>query len=714
MSDVVDRAREEFFAEAQEIVEGLGRDVLALDDTLQKGNADPDLVNDVFRAVHTLKGLAGLFGAVRLSSLTHELEELLDDLRLGRVALDDRTLGLLFRATDVCGRLLQAERDGDEGTLPEVEELVASLRRGAPSAPAAGPGQFDLDPGVLAVLTEYEEHRLRANVEAGLALYRLRVRFALMTIDESLERLKTTAKPYGEIITYLPTGAGADVDTIELDILLASKEPIDVLHGALGPLGAEIEPIARRGSRPPSAASTPLPPAPAQRAPSAVAPPPRLAASPSVGPGPLAAEPGRDASLRSVSQTVRVDIRKLDLLMNVVGELGVVKSGLERLDERLRSGAGAREIRADLVRLERSFERHLEAMQQGILEVRMVPLGQVFDRLARVARQLSREADKDVHLVVTGAETEVDKLIVEELSDPLMHMMRNAIDHGIETATERVRVGKPEVGTIALNAFQKGNHVVIELEDDGRGIDTERLVQAALRRGAIGAEDVRSTSRKDILNLVFLPGVSTRSQDVSEVSGRGVGMDIVKTNIGRLGGVIDVQSELGIGTKLTITLPITLAIIRALVVEVAGRSFAIPLTNVQEAVVMPATGIHVIDDRETITLRGATLRIARLSTLFDLRPGDGGSAAGPSSGREYVVVAEAGPNRLGLVVDRLIGGQDVVIKAFGPSLRNVRGFAGAADLGDQRLGLVVDTLALLDELSGGRGRNLTADGGARA
>ena len=181
-----------------------------------------------------------------------------------------------------------------------------------------------------------------------------------------------------------------------------------------------------------------------------------------------------------------------------------------------------------------------------------------------------------------------------------------------------MRVGKPEVGTIALNAFQKGNHVVIELEDDGRGIDTERLVQAALRRGAIGAEDVRSTSRKDILNLVFLPGVSTRSQEVSEVSGRGVGMDIVKTNIGRLGGVIDVQSELGIGTKLTITLPITLAIIRALVVEVAGRSFAIPLTNVQEAVVMPATGIHVIDDRETISLRGATLRIARLSTLFDL------------------------------------------------------------------------------------------------
>ncbi len=693
MSDVIDRAREEFFAEAQEIVEGLGRDVLALDDALKTGAPDPDLVNDVFRAVHTLKGLSGLFGAARLSSLTHELEELLDDLRLGRAALDDRTLGILFRATDVCGRLLQAERDADEGPLPEMEELLVLLRGGTAAAPAPGPDAFDLDPGVLAVLTEYEEHRLRVNVDAGMALFRLRVRFELMTIDESLERLKTTAKPFGEIITYLPTGGGADVDTIELDILLASREPMEALTLVLGPLGAEIAPVGRKGGSPPQSGK------PSAEAPRPVAMPRLPTARPSIGPMALTPEGGRDASLRSVSQTVRVDIRKLDLLMNVVGELGIVKSGLERLDERIRSGASAREIRADLARLERSFERHLEAMQQGILEVRMVPLGQVFDRLARVARQLSREADKDVHLVVTGAETEVDKLIVEELSDPLMHMMRNAIDHGIETAAERTRVGKPEIGTVALNAFQKGNHVVIELEDDGRGIDTERLVTSALQRGAIGADEVRSTSRKDILNLVFLPGVSTRTDTVSELSGRGVGMDIVKTNIGRLGGVIDVQSELGIGTKLTITLPITLAIIRALVVEVAGRAFAIPLTNVQEAVVMPEGGIHVIDDRETISLRGTTLRIARLATLFELRPP--GVAA---LGREFVVVAEAGPNRLGLVVDRLIGGQDVVVKAFGRSLRDVRGFAGAADLGDQRLGLVVDTLALLDELSGGRAR----------
>lgn len=696
MSDVIDRAREEFFAEAQEIIEGLGRDVLALDDAHKRGAQDPELVNDVFRAVHTLKGLAALFGANRLAALTHELEEVLDELRLGRRPLDDRALNLLFQATDICGRLLQAERDNDDAPFPDLTEFLATLRGDTPeSAAGASLAAFDLDPGVLAVLTEYEEHRLRTNVEAGFSLYRLRVRFELTTIDESLERLKATAKPYGEIITYLPTGAGADIDRIELDILLASKETLELLTTVLESVGAEIEAVPRVGGR----RASQHPREPNTPAPAAIA---RATSHPAALGGPP--EALREASLRSVSQTVRVDIRKLDLLMNVVGELGIVRSGLERLDDRLRVGANVREIRADLVRLERSFERHLEAMQQGILEVRMVPLGQVFERLARVARQLSREADKDVHLVITGAETEVDKLIVEELSDPLMHMMRNAIDHGIEASSERLAVGKPEVGTIALNAFQKGNHVVIELEDDGRGIDTERLVTAALNRGAIGADEVRSTSRKDILNLVFLPGVSTRSHaEVSEVSGRGVGMDIVKTNIGRLGGIIDIQSELGIGTKLSVTLPITLAIIRALVVEVAGRSFAIPLTNVQEAVVMPAGGVHTIDERETISLRGSTLRIARLATLFDLRDPTQPGEAAPA--REYVVVAEAGQNRLGLVVDRLIGGQDVVIKAFGPSLRNVRGFAGAADLGDQRLGLVVDTLALLDEMSTGRARS---------
>jgi two-component system chemotaxis sensor kinase CheA len=359
-------------------------------------------------------------------------------------------------------------------------------------------------------------------------------------------------------------------------------------------------------------------------------------------------------------------------------------------------------------------------MQQGILEVRMVPLGQVFDKLARVVRQISREADKLVNLVITGAETEVDKLIVEELSDPLMHMMRNAIDHGIETRGEREAVGKPALGTIALNAFQKGNHVVIEIEDDGRGIDTARLLEASVRRGVISADDARSISRAEILNLIFIPGVSTKTE-VSETSGRGVGMDVVKTNIGKLGGVIDVQSEVGIGTKMTVTLPITLAIISALVVLVEDRLFAVPLANVQEAVVLDPAAVRVIDGREVVTLRGSTLQLCRLARLFELEtqanqpttngwpsnsgtgaPGsanaDSRPAARPTSTRQYVVVTAVGARRLGLVVGTLVGEQDVVIKALGPSLKGVRGFAGASELGDQRIALVIDAPSLVDEL----------------
>jgi two-component system chemotaxis sensor kinase CheA len=427
--------------------------------------------------------------------------------------------------------------------------------------------------------------------------------------------------------------------------------------------------------------------------------------------------------------------------MNIVGELSIVRTTLARLVERLRAQHVERELAADVQRLLRTFERHLDAMQAGILEVRMVPLGQVFDRLARVVRQISREANKDVNLVITGAETEVDKLIVEELSDPLMHMIRNAIDHGIETRAEREAVNKPHMGTIALNAFQKGNHVVIEIEDDGRGIDPRALVEAAIRRSVILPDAARMLSRHEILNLVFVPGLSTKV-DVSEISGRGVGMDVVKTNIGKLGGVIDLQSEEGIGTKVTVTLPITLAIISALIVKIGERLFAIPLANVQEAVVLDPNSVRIIEGREVVTLRGRTLQLCRLARLFNLDgvhdgpngwgttlerdPSDVGLRAltegmydgtGPKPkvameanprGREYVVVTMVGARRLGLVVGTLVGEQDVVIKALGPSLKGVRGFAGASELGDQRIALVIDAPSLIEELLVG-GERLRAD-----
>lgn len=741
MTDTGDRAREDFFSEAQEIVEGLGRDLLALDEAQRKGQVDPELVNDVFRAVHTLKGLAGLFGANRMATLSHELESLLDGLRLGRVELTASILDVLFRSVELYGRILQAEKSGRDQPMPEVDDLIRELGRGTGAAPSASPaGEYDLDPNLLAVLTEYEEHRLRTNVAQGLRLYRLRVQFQLATIDQALDDLKATAKPHGEIITYLPTGAGADADSIELDILMASRLAAEELRKVLANSGVDLEEIARRGATSPrtdgpSAQPSETPPAVPHRGSLDVAallsmPAPPLRPEPSEPAAPV--KPGEHGTIRSVAQTVRVDIHKLDRLMNIVGELAIVRTSLGRVVERLRGSGAERELAADLHRLQRSFDRHLGAMQQGILEVRMVPLGQVFDKLARVVRQISREMDKQVNLVITGAETEVDKLIVEELSDPLMHMMRNAIDHGIEPRSVRESVGKPAVGTIALNAFQKGNHVVIEIEDDGAGIDTEKLLDAAIRRGVIAPEEARSQTRREILNFIFVPGLTTK-QDVSELSGRGVGMDVVKTNIGKLGGVIDLQSETGIGTKVTVTLPITLAIISALIVDVTDRRFAIPLTNVQEAVVLDPAEVRTIDGREVITLRGSTLQLCWLSRLFELgdapdadlgegvapnapppsftgssrtlgrrgtmRDTYGATGASAASGkRRYIVVTSVGSRRLGLVVDALWGEQDVVIKALGPSLKNVRGFAGATELGDQRVGLVLDAPALVEEM----------------
>jgi two-component system chemotaxis sensor kinase CheA len=717
-----DKAREEFFSEAQELIDGVSRDLLALDELVKLGRTDPELINDVFRGVHTLKGLAGLFGATLMAGLSHELEDVLDDLRLGRIELSPPLLDLLFRAIELYTRILSADRGDGASPEPEVKALLAALgnsgaeRQGSAASPVA---QYELDPGLLGVLTEYEEHRLRANIQAGLGLYRIKVSFQLQTIDSSLDELKAKARPHGEIITYLPTGSAGEPDAIELEILMASHSAIATLKEALEAPNATVEEVKRRS------AQTMAPP-PEIGPGGERSEPPRsmLSVPPSAGPGvpslrPVAPEDGREMSLRSVSQTVRVDIRKLDHLMNIVGELAIVRTGIGRLVERVRQGAGGgtRELAGEIHRLHRAFERNLTQIQNGILEVRMVPLGQAFDKLARVVRQISREHDKQVNLVVTGAETEIDKLIVEELSDPLMHMIRNAIDHGIESREERMRVGKPPIGTIALNAFQKGNHVVLEVEDDGAGMDPHVLLSSAVRKGLISDEQARELTSREILALVFLPGFTTK-REATDLSGRGVGMDIVKKNISKLGGIVDISSELGIGTKMTITLPITLAIISVLMVDLAGRSFAVPLANVEEAIVLDERDVRLIDGREVLNQRGRTLPLCRLTKFFHFEPRADMPMRRQHRPKAFVIVGQVGNRKLGFVVDGLLSQQDIVIKALGASLSHVSGIAGATELGDQRVALVLDVAALIEEVLAGDATRFFSegkgDGGARA
>jgi len=726
----IDKAREEFFSEAQELVDGFGRDLLAIDELAKSGRNDPELVNDVFRAVHTLKGLSGLFGATLMTGLSHELEDVLDDLRLGRLEMTTNVVDLLFRSAELYGQILAAER-GDR-TMPEAEMDALLLALGQVSQRRGGGGaspvaQYELDPGLLGVLTEYEEHRLRTNIQAGVSLFRLHVTFALSTIDTALDDLKAKARPHGEIITYLPTGSVGEGDVIDLEILMASHATYAVIAEALGSPHIRIEEVRRRIGMDMPATSLQSPPTMAKDFPLPVVwgdeghsshsstPPPQAATGREamIRTPPPPAPGARDMSLRSVSQTVRVDIRKLDNLMNIVGELAIVRTALAKLSERSRGRMGMKDLSTELHRLHRSFDRHLATMQSGILEVRMVPLGQAFDKLARIVRQISREHDKEVHLVVTGAETEIDKLIVEELSDPLMHMIRNAIDHGIETREERQSVGKPAVGTIALNAFQKGNQVVIEVEDDGRGMDPAKLIQTAVRRGLLTSEQANEMSTREVLSLVFIPGFTTKAE-ATDTSGRGVGMDVVKTNIAKLGGVVDISSEVGIGTKMTVTLPITLAIISVLSVEVGGRAFAIPLASVEEAIVFNERDVRVIEDREVMTQRGQTLPICRLSRLFGIDAAHQGVERASDGRKHFVVIAAVGQRRLGFVVESLVGQQDIVIKALGKSLANVRGFAGATELGDQRVGLVLDVAALIEEVLIGDKERIALEASGRA
>lgn len=705
MSESGERAKEEFFSEGQELVEVLSRSLLSLDEALADERDEPGLVNEAFRAVHTMKSLAGIFGAKSLATLSHRLEDALDEVRLGRLVLTRELLDVLFHAVEMYWQLLAFEREPTGGAAPDVEAVLERLARIRPeTASAKLEQQLDFDTSLLSVLTEYEEHRLRISVAAGLELFKVRVRFDLATIDKDLEEIKSKAKPLGEVITYLPTGEMASPDAIELDLLLACGSSLQELNEVLGGPNTSIEAIQRRHGKPAQgpvqisiapAAVTPVPAALVPDQTQVFAAPASLLADTDAGRSlPAPAKLG----MRSVSRSVRVDIRKLDLLMNAVGELAIVKSALARIGEQVRAD-GDRRLGSELQRLQRSFDRRLLELQEGILEVRMVPLSQMFERLTRVVRQISRDVGKDIRFVVTGGETEIDKLIVEELSDPLMHVVRNAIDHGIEAVDRRMTMGKPRAGTIALNAYQKGNHVVVEVEDDGGGVNAKYLVERAVSLGKLSLEDARQLTRKDVLALMFLPGLSTREQ-ANDFSGRGVGMDVVKTNIGRLGGVIDLESEVNIGTKITVTLPITLAIVSALLVHVAGRLYALPLNSVSEAMMLDRQTIRVVDGKEVQSLRGASLPLCYLRRLLRL-------SHDQEPTREFVVVATIGSRRLGLVVDDLLGQQNIVIKALGATLAGVRGFSGATELGDQRLALVLDIASIIEEVLSGTEGSLT-------
>ncbi|HBT82292.1 MAG: chemotaxis protein CheA [Desulfuromonadales bacterium GWD2_61_12] len=682
------RAIKDFLGEAEEILEKLNLDLVTLGDGIESGEGSPDLLNSIFRGAHSFKGLSGMFGFDDISELSHHMENLLDSLRLGKVPLSAALIETLFEVLEVLTRLVHGKGESEDFTFdvtPQIDQINRHLK-GDGSDRDRLLASYRIDPDILKVLTEYEEHRLLDNIKKGRNLLRVKANLSLATFDQELAAITELLKKEGEVISTLPS-AGDIPDHIGFQLLVGTTISPAQLAAQLQDDNIVVDSLAASAH----AASTGRPGTTASAVATAVSAP---AVSGEVSAS--AAEPARieaseeaAASLRSISRTVRVDIDKLDALMNIVGELVLSKGAIVSLTERFKN-EGQNELTMELQKATRVLERRLEDLQKGVMEVRMVPVAQLFDKMVRIVRRVSSERGKKVTLDIRGADTELDKLIVEDLSDPLMHIIRNSIDHGIEAVEERLAAGKSEKGTICLWASQKGNHVVLEVHDDGRGIDPERVRRKAVEQGLITKD--AEISQEDVYNLIFRPGFST-SEAVTELSGRGVGMDVVKNNISALSGMIEIDSKVAIGTSISITLPITLAIIKALIVSVSGRTYAIPINSVLETLMVDAGTIHTIERREVIELRETTLPLLRIADAFGL-----GAETKAANQRLFVVVVGLAEKKMGVVVDELLGQQDVVIKSLGSTLAFVRGISGAADLGNQKTILVLDVGGLMGEV----------------
>ncbi len=651
------RSIREFLAEAEDILETSMQTLLGLEDACAAGRRDADLVNGLFRALHTFKGLAGMFGLKAPAELAHKLENLLDEARLGKLDLDREALDALGDVIGLLGRLVRQIGEDQQpedigGALRRIEEIL--IARQKTEADRGLLSRVTIDAQVLQVLTEYEEHRLLENIRANRNLFLVRASFTFAEFETGIRALTETLKGLGEIICTLPTAGAAD--GIGFSIMLGTEAGPDAVTAGIAQPNVVLEAIPR--TEVVETEKTEL----------------RADA----------------ATLKAVSNTVRVDIHKLDALMSVVGELHIVKGEIGRIAADLRGLLGFTGSAVTLTKAYKNLERRLNEIQEGILDVRMVPIGQIFTRLVQVVRKHARSAGKEVDLEIRGEETELDKLMIEDLADPLMHLIRNAIDHGIEALDVRRRLGKPERGLIRLSAEPKGNHVVISVEDDGGGIDPRLILAKAKEKGLVeaGSSLDPERDRKEVLDLIFLPGFTTR-ETVTEISGRGVGMDVVKRNVSRLSGMIDIQTEAGAGTLFLLTMPITLAIIKALIIEAAGNRFAVPLGSVLEILRIRPEQIETIETREVMAIRDETVPLLRLTEAFGLR-----SDSAPET--LFVILVGLAERRLGLVVDRLRGQQEIVIKPLGKRLAETPGIAGATELGDKRVVLVLDVESLIE------------------
>lgn len=642
-------SKKDFIVEAEEIIETVNSSLLELQSAF-----NPDTLNSVFRAVHTLKGLSGLFGFKGITDLSHSLESILDDLRLGKIEFTDNTVNFIFGNIDILKNLVtQVSEDKETDDISNAVKDIESFRESAKSeSKDLSLEDLGINPSIVKVLSEYEEHRLKSSIKEAKGIYLVKAVFSLTDFATGLEALNSKMKESGEIVATLPSSEGVPEGSIGFNLLFGSASKIDDIKSKAAP--ADIEEIY----------------SPEKSGPGAKQPVPKT----------------QQPSLKSTSNTIRVDIDKLDKILNTVGELVLAKGAVVRIGAELAESVGYTPLTIDVHKIAHTLDRKLAELQDFILELRMVPFSQIFMRLSQVVKRYIIEIDKKIELKLFGEDTEIDKLLAEEIIDPLIHIIRNAIDHGIESVGKRVSLGKNEVGIITLKAFSKGNNVVVTVQDDGAGIDPDKILRNAIERKLI--PENQELKPKAIIDLIFLPGLSTK-EEVNEVSGRGMGTDIVKEKITSLGGFVDVESECGTGTKFTLTLPITLAIIKALIVDVANEQFAIPLTSILETFSVQPEKIQTIEGREVIELRGEMLSLLKVADVLMLEE--------KQKNEYFAVVIGIGGKRLGLLIDNLSEQTEIVIKPLGENLKNIRGFAGAAEIGRHKIVLVLDVDAMMDE-----------------
>ncbi len=650
--DDLQEIMEDFLIEAFEMNEQLDQDLVELEHNPE----DLDLLNRIFRVAHTIKGSSSFLNLNILTHLTHNMEDVLNRARKGEIKITPDIMDVVLRSIDLMKTLLVTIRDTgsdtNNGKENEIEEAVKQLQ---------------------AITSQNLEG---AKETSGTKEAPKEVKEEIK--EKTKEEVKVNKTPTAEN----PASDNPLADEPDLDYANMSAEEVE----------AEIERLLnkrqeadkeRRAQKKQEAKQevTPTKEPPKTETPKAPKTETKAKAKADT-------EENKAPSI-GVEQTVRVDVRRLDHLMNLIGELVLGKNRLIRIYSDVEERYDGEKFLEELNQVVSSISAVTTDLQLAVMKTRMQPVGKVFNKFPRMVRDLSRELGKSIELIIEGEETELDKSIVEEIGDPLIHIIRNSCDHGIEPLEERRRLNKPETGKVQLSAYNEGNHIVIKISDDGKGLDPVMLKEKAIEKGVISERDAEGMSDREAFNLIFKPGFST-AKVVSNVSGRGVGMDVVKTNIEKLNGIIEIDSEVGVGTTQKLKIPLTLAIIQALLVGVQEEYYAIPLSSVLETVRISQDEIYTVDGKSVLRLRDEVLSLVRLSDIFKV------DAILESNSDVYVVIIGLADQKIGVIVDYLIGQEEVVIKSLGYYLKNTRGIAGATVRGDGKITLIVDVGAMMD------------------